>query len=39
MMKYTIVYKSLTDSIRKGNRYEFFAKVRYAMFPELQEEF
>lgn len=37
-MRFTIVYKSLNEMVKKG-RYEFYAKVKYTMFPELHEEF
>ena len=38
MMKFTIVYKSLNEMVKKG-KYEFYAKVKYNMFPEMMEEF
>jgi hypothetical protein len=37
-MKFTILYKSMNEMVRKG-RYEFYAKVKYNMFPEMYEEF
>lgn len=37
-MRFTIVYKSLNEMVKKG-RYEFHAKVKYNMYPEMLDEF
>lgn len=37
-MRYTVFYKPLVENAKKGN-FEFFARIRYQMFPEMAEEF
>ena len=38
IMKFTLLYKPLTEQIKKGN-FEFFIKVKYQMFPEMEDEY
>jgi hypothetical protein len=37
-MRYTVVYKSINEQVKKG-KFEFYARVKYTMFPELSNEY
>mgnify|MGYP001570311244 CR=1 FL=1 len=38
VMKYTLWYRSNNEFVKKG-KFDFFAKIKYSMFPELYLEF
>ena len=39
MMKVSLVYKPILPKAKKEGAFNFFADIKFAMFPEMEEEF